>query len=77
MKTFSGQMTWVLLLESSGVCVTQVKKLKTISSLKDDSDIDPNCVGTVPSRESDTADLEDSDDSESQHSGQSVCAQAV
>jgi hypothetical protein len=65
MKTFSGQMTWVLLLEASVVCITQMKKPKTISSLKNDSDIDPNCVGTVPSRESDTADLEDSDDLES------------
>jgi hypothetical protein len=48
-----------------------MKKLETISSLNDDSDIDPNCVETVPSRESDTADLEDSDDSEL--SGQNVC----
>jgi hypothetical protein len=50
-----------------------MKKLETISSPKDDSDVDPNCVQIVPSRESDTADLEDSDDSESQYSGQNVC----
>jgi hypothetical protein len=29
-----------------------MKKLGTISSLKDDSVIDPDCVKTVPSRES-------------------------
>jgi hypothetical protein len=42
-----------------------MKKLKTISSLKDHSDIDPNCAEAFPSSESDTAHLDGSGDSES------------
>lgn len=65
MKAFPWQVTWVLPLESYSVCITQTKKPKTISSLEDDSDIDPDCVETVLSSESDTAHPDVSGDAES------------